>query len=480
MRLGRTTAIYVITKFVGNIVAFIALIYFTRTLGEEIYGFYAITLALVSWLGLIKTIGFGKAIIKRMSEGEEPNKYFVAGAMIQGGFTAIIAIGVFIFREQVNAYVGQPVAQFVVLLLVISVLGGLANSGLQGTHRVHVNASLDLVKKVARNLIMIVLVFLGWELSGMLFGHALGAVLISVVGIWIVNPTLTIPRWRHISRLFDFAKYSWLGNMSRKSYKEADIIVLGIFVSPGLVGIYTVAYKLSNLLGIFGYAIQNTMFPELSERSSEDDVEMIRTLTTEALTYAGLFLIPGIAGAAILGDRLMLLFGDGFEIGTQVLTILLIGVLIYTYNNQLLNTLNGIDRPDLAFRVNGIFIIANIVLNVFLVYNIGWVGAALATTISSCIGLVFGLHYAHQLVEFHLPFGEISKQCLAAALMGVFVYVARSVGETSPIAEYNEVFVVLLVGSGAAIYFLVLVSFSTSFRTTVMNNLPFDLWMERN
>ncbi len=477
MRHGQTTVIYVLSKFGGSILGFFATIYFTRTLGEDIYGFYAITLALVSWLGIIKSIGFGQAIIKRMSENNEPDAFLAAGTIIKGALTVPVAFGVILFQEQVNAYVGQPVAELVVLLLIVSIFSSLVRSALQGSHQVHIYAPLSTAKEGARSVAMIAFVYVGWELSGMLLGHAIGTALIAAIGFWLVKPDLAVPRWRHVVSLFDFAKFSWLGSMRKKTFSDMDILVLGLFVPSGLTGIYAVAYTLSKFLDIFGIAIQGTLFPELSKRSAANDNDMIRTLTNDAISYAGLFLIPGIVGGAILGDRLMRIYGDGFEIGAQVLPILLVGILIYSYNKQFLNTLNGIDRPDLAFRANVVFITSNLVLNIILVYTIGWVGAAIATATSAGIGLVFGFYYTRRHVEFAIPVGEITRQWSAALVMGLIVYAARSFGEANWnwITDYNTAFVVGLVGLGAMAYFMVLFGISTEFRTTISNNFPFDI-----
>lgn len=477
MRLGQTSVIYLVSKFGGSLLGFFATIYFTRTLGEEIYGFYAVTLALVSWLGLVKSVGFGQAIIKRMSEDQEPDAFLAAGTAVKGSLTILVALGVLLFQDQINSYVGQPVATFVVLLLLASIFSGLVSSALKGRHLVHIYAPLKTVKNGAQSVFMIALVYVGWELSGMLLGYALGTILISMVGLWFVKPSLAIPRWQHIASLVDFAKFSWLGSMRGKTFRDMDILVLGLFVPSGLTGVYAVTYTLSKFLDIFGIAIKNTLFPELSKRAAADDYEMIRTLTNDAISYAGLFLIPGIVGGTILGDRLMRIYGDGFWIGTQVLPILLVGMLIYSYNKQLLNTLNGIDRPDLAFRANVVFIVANLVLNFTLVYTIGWVGAAIATAASAGIGLIFGFYYTRRHVGFTIPFGEIIRQWSAALVMGLIVYAARGFGEANWawISDYNTVFVVGLVGLGTIVYFVVLFAISTAFRTTIANNLPFNI-----
>ena len=475
MKLGQTSIIYFVSKIVGSFLGFLATIYFTRTLGENIYGFYAVTLALVSWLGLVKNVGFGQAMIKRISEGQESDAFLTAGTAIKGALTLLVVLGVGFFQDQINAYVGQPVAEFVVLLLVVSIFSGIVSSALKGSHLVHIYAPLSTAKQGAKSVFMIAFVYIGWELSGMLLGYALGSVLISIVGFWFVKPSLTVPQWRHVTSLFDFAKFSWLGSLRKRAFKDMDILVLGLFVPSGLIGIYAVAYALSEFLDIFGTALKNTLFPELSKRATTDDHDIIRTLTNDAISYAGLFVIPGIVGGTILGDRLMRIYGDGFEIGSQVLPILLVGMLAYSYNKQLLNTLNGINRPNLAFRANAVFVVSNLVLNVFLVYTLGWVGAAIATATSAGIGLTFGFYYTRRHVGFTIPFAEIARQWTAALGMGIVVYAVRELGETNWtwIDDFNAVFVVLLVGIGAAVYFILLLCISSTFRTTVTNNLPF-------
>lgn len=475
MRLGQTSIIFILSRAIASAIGFFSTVYFTRLLGKEVYGFYAITLAVVSWLGITVTIGLGGAIIKRMSEGNESGAYLAAGIAIKTATSAIIIIGVVVFQDQVNSYVGEPVTGFIILLLIVSLISGLVNSALKGTHQVHIFAPLSTVKKVAQNSIMVALVFIGWELTGMLFGRAIGAVLISVLGVYFIPTRLTVPEWQHIKSLFEYGKYAWLGSLRKESFRSADIIVLGFFVSAGFTGIYAVSYTLAKFLDIFGSAIQTTLFPELSKRNSEGDDSMVKTLTNDALSFNGLFLIPGIVGGTLLGDRLMRVYGDGFEEGAPVLSILLVGILAYSYNKQLLNTLNAIDRPDLAFRANAVFIGTNLILNVALVYTIGWIGAAIATATSATMGLIFGFYYTRRQVGFQVPVGEISRQLIAALLMGGAVYLARIAGETHPVSTHNSVFVVLLVGFGAIVYFSVLLVLSKRLRTTINRNLPFSI-----
>lgn len=475
MRLGQTSIVYLVSKVVGSLLGFVATVYFARLLGEEVLGYYSITLALVAWLAIAGKIGITGAIVKRVSEGEERASYITAGGLMMGGVFVLITLAVLAFRGTINRYVGAPVAVFVIVLVFAELLRSFAFSSLQGHHLVHIYALLATVKMGLRSLAQIGLVVAGWALSGMLVGYAAGAIVVGIVSLWILGFRPAIPRQEHFQRLADFAKFSWLGNMRAKTFDSVDIIVLGFFVPAGLVGIYSVVWSITQFLNIFGSAISTTLFPEISKEAAEDNARAVSNLVENALAYAGLLLIPGLIGGELLGDRLLLIYGEGFVEGTSVLVILVAALLAYTYTMQLLNTLGAVDRPDLAFRANAVFIVSNLLLNVVLVSTVGWVGAAVATLLSATVGLSLSFRYARALVEFSVPYAEIGRQWVAAAVMGMVVYAARQVGETYWIANYNEPFVVSLVGVGAGVYVCVLLVISTRFRTTVTDNLPFDV-----
>ena len=477
MRLGQTSIVYFISKVAGSAIGFLATIYFARVLGEVVLGFYALVLTLVTWLSLMGQVGFTSAVTKRVSEGHERKEYVTAGAIIILGLVSLVAGGVFLFQDQVNNYVGQPVAGFVVLIVLAVLFRSLFFSTLKGYHLVHIYAPLSTIKLGIRSLSQVTLVFIGFGLTGLLAGYIAGAAFAILASIIVLGFRPALPNKEHFISLYDYAKFSWLGSIRGRTFDQLDILVLGFFVPTGLIGVYSVAWTFSKFLDLFGSAISTTLFPEMSEIAAKKDSKAVSNLVNDSLSYSGLIIIPGLVGGTVLADRLMRIYGEGFVVGQTVLPILIGALLVYTYNKQFSNTLNAVDRPDLAFRANAVFISANVVLNVVLVWQIGWVGAAIATALSAAIGLIFAFYYTRQLVPFSVPYSEIARQWIAALLMGGVVYAARHLGEATFgwVDDLNAVFVVGLVGLGATVYFAILLGISTKFRTTVANNLPFDV-----
>jgi len=138
---------------------------------------------------------------------------------------------------------------------------------------------------------------------------------------------------------------------------------------------------------------------------------------------------------------------------------------------QFVSTIDAIDRPDLTFYTNVIFVMVNLGLNVSLTWQFGWYGAATATTVSSGLGLLLGYHYANQVINVVIPVKEVGKQFLAAGVMAIVVLTGRL------FAGDSLLIIIVLVVIGAIVYFSALFVLSNQFRTTIQNNLPFDLTM---
>lgn len=472
MRVGQTSFVVFASRLVSAALGFLATVYFARFLGAEVLGYYAVVVALAGWLQLGGRLGISSAVTKRISEGNEADAYVMAGAISVAAIAVIFLSAVLLFADPINNFIGSPVALFVGLLFLSGLFYQYVNSILQGQRLVHIAGVLDPVKTASRSLLQVGLVAVGFGLGGLLFGYAAGGILVGTVGILYLTVGISLPKRRHFRSLFDFAKYSFLGGLRDRSFSDVDLLVLAALVSPALVGVYSIVWSIANFLTIFGKAMSGTLFPEISRAEATDDTDQLATLISDSLTYGGLLTIPGVFGGIILGDRLLRIYGEEFIQGTTVLGLLLMAVLLYGYQKQLLNALNAYDRPDIAFRINVVFITTNLLLNIAFVYVFGWIGAAVATVLSSVLGLFLSYRSVCEFVDFILPIEELSKQFMAAAAMAAVVSTLRELVEITGAISHNVLIVVTLVVVGVGIYFLTLLMISEQFRITVITNVP--------
>lgn len=482
MRIGQTSAVVFLAKVLGTFIAFVATIIFARILGAEVYGIYAVVIALVAWLKMFGTFGIGKAVKKRISEGENQDAYFTAGLLWILGLGLVLSIAVIFGQSLVEAYVGDfeeyamlSVVWFIVVLLFVRLAFSYVDFTLQGQNLVHVAGLLEPVRIGLKSLLQVGFVLLGYSLAGMLFGYALGVGIATLVGLLFVSLRPQLPTRTHMRSLFDYAKYSWLGSLKAQSYQDVDILILGAMVHPSLVGIYAIAWSLTKVLRLFGKAISQAVFPEISNLSAVDSVEATTGYIEDAVAYTGLIVIPGFVGGTILADRLLALYGVEFTQGTEVLWLLLLGVIAHEYMRQFLNAMNAFNRPDLSFWTNLVFILSNVILNVVLIWSLGWVGAAIASLVSAILGMLLAYILLTRVVTLSSPVGEISRQTVAAAVMGAVVLGLDGLIRQTGVLDKNAVILILLVGIGAVLYVALLLVIAPQFRSVVERNLPVDL-----
>lgn len=482
MKIGQTSIIVYISSLLGSILGFLATLYFARALGAEVLGVYSVVIAVLAWLKLGGDLGVGNAIKKRISEGDEPGSYFVAGALSILTLGGILSLGLVLasplldlYIEEFSTYSEVSVIWFLIALLFVRLVYSILTSTLAGQRRVHITGVLAPVKIGVQSILQIALVVAGFSLVGMLVGFWLGIVIVATIGFLYLSPPISRPAVHHFRSLYDYAKYSWFGGIKSRTFNDVDILVLGAFVSANLVGVYAVAWSIARFLDLFSSAISESLFPEISHQSAQKSREAVVGIIEDGLAYSGLIVLPGLVGGAMLSDRLLQIYGPEFVQGSTILVLLILATLLYSYQKQLLNAVNALDRPDLAFRINLVFVALNVFLNVLLVWWIGWVGAAIATVLSVGVALYLSFVVLHNLVSIRVPWSAIGQQCIAALLMGAVIFGVLQIIEMTTVVQHNLIIVLSLVTFGGIVYFVSLLLISTHFRAVVDRNVPFDI-----
>lgn len=462
MRADRTAIVHFGSQVGRTFAGFVGTLYIARTLGSAPLGTYVLGTAVVIWLH-IPTNAVAEAMTKRVSEGEAPAEFLTAGFVVIGALAAVVGGCVLVLDTVVEGYIGADVAALMAALFAGRALFIAVTRGLDGQKKVAHSGMIRMVEQVFRSLFQIALIIVGYDVAGLFIGHVGALVVSSLVGIWLFEEGFATPVRRHFRKIAEYARYSWLGRVQSRSLDWIDTLVLGLFVPTSLIGIYEVAWTLASTLSLVTISIATTLFPEVSELSAEGTIERIRTLLGDAMVFAGLFVIPGLFGAAVMGDRILAIYGPEFTAGVAVL-VLLVGTRICTsYSTLFLKTINGLDRPDISFRIAVAFLSVNLVLNLLLVATIGWVGAAIATLVSAATSVTLSYYSVVTVVgDLNVPTATIGKQVLASVLMaGVVVALDRALSS-------NHYVTVAIVGVAATLYIVVLLSISSQVRSRLL------------
>jgi O-antigen/teichoic acid export membrane protein len=455
MRLGRTTLLHFASQVGVSLSGFAATFAIARLGGANVLGTYAVAVALTFWFNVPAT-AIGDAITKRLSEGSERGRLLATGLVIELGIAAIVGLGLLAGVPLVESFVGAPVGELVAALVTANVALVTTVAVLNGEKKVAQSGWLKTLERVVRSVIHIAAVVLGFGVAALVAGHVV-AVLVAVgVGVFLTGLRPSRPTVADARSLLRYARYAWLGKLKTRAFGWMDTIVLaGFAVGASLIGVYEVAWSLASVFALVAVSVKSTLFPELSDLSTSEDYERIHHYLNEGMVFTGVFIIPGLFGAWILGERVLRVYSPEFTQGALVLVVLVLARMLAAYGEQLLNAVNAVDRPDVAFRINALFVVVNLGLNVGLVYAYGWVGAAVATALSG--GVVMMLSYralARLIGRPDLPLAEFGRQLLASLVMSGAVLAAAQVVPGTHYATVGLAF------GGAAVYTVALLGLS--------------------
>ena len=240
--------------------------------------------------------------------------------------------------------------------------------------------------------VLLIVVFLaaGYGLLGAFAGFCLATLLCSVSGFivhWVKNAKeLGIRRGKIY--LFPMKKAMTLGislipiNICHFLISTSDRYFIAIFLGTEAVGIYAVSVQLTALLHFMITPLFLIAVPYISERWAEKDIQGIKRIKTK-LTYmvsssAIICLFITIFGKTILSTA----FTETYIRGYFALVILSWGTFFYLLYLVVGNTLGCVDEAPMAAKIVIVSAPINIVLNYFLVRQIGMEGVAIATGIT--------------------------------------------------------------------------------------------------
>ncbi len=188
-------------------------------------------------------------------------------------------------------------------------------------------------------------------------------------------------------KVLDVAYTIIFTSMSIILYTQADIWILGMFASTDTVGIYGISAKLVILVSFPMIALGAVIPSLISSIHSSGNLKELRRVVRESTRWILSIAMPIIL-ILILEGRYILnyCYGSEFEAGYIVLVILTIGQMIKAGSGMVGILFQMTGEHKIYMKINIIFGILNIILNLIFVPLYGMLGAAVAT--SFCLSMV--------------------------------------------------------------------------------------------
>ncbi len=277
-----------------------------RELGLEEYGYFGILTIILAPLAM-GGLGFTEGLPKFIAEYVASGNTAAAQKHVQMGFFMALLVGSVgavlmsvlaptvlqrVFSVPVSNIESLRIAIYLmsvswVIQQFASVYLALA-AGLQAYKEV---AIANFISVVGSSLIQLFLLFQGYGLQGFVAGLVIG----NLVGlIWlglriagVVNWVVVMPKFDRFAwqKALHFGGWQTIGQVGGILANQGERFLLGVYLSPALLGIYTSVIKLEQAAYLVTYKLSEVLFPFFSKQNAnENDQDSLVCLRAAWLT----------------------------------------------------------------------------------------------------------------------------------------------------------------------------------------------------
>lgn len=396
------TAWRFIAYFGGKLMVFISTIFLARLLSKDDFGIVGYALIAIALLDVASDLGVAEAVIYYQ---EDKRKYSTAfwislaiGIVLFGLSWVLSPVLVTYFRDDRILEISRVMA----LTFPFTALGSTHEAILRKNLAFERSTIPVFLRAVTKGLVSIILAFMGFGAWSLVWGQLAGT-LISSILLWVITP------WSP-SLEFDFASARALLNYGVKDIGanflsmillNLDYWLVGRYLGAEILGVYTLAYRLPELLILqFARIISQVNFPIYTKmREIQGSLALGFWKTT---AYVSLVTVPlGIGLALLARPFTIVFFSDKWLDAAPVLQ----SIALYAMFLSLIHNASS------AYKAQGNFIVITwlSVARLVLLFPALWWATAIR-------GSIVAVGWIHALIAF---FSALMGLIVAARMLGL-------------------------------------------------------------
>ena len=435
----------------GRVLNLITLAILAHLLAPEYFGLVSLATLTMDYLSAFKDLGLGAAIIQRKHSIEEAsNTAFILNLLAGLLLTIVIYL------------IAPFAADFFHEEHVIQVLRWLGLSffinSFSSVHNVLLQRELDFKKKIIPDLgntlvkafISISLALGGFGVWALVIGQLAGIIVATVI-LWLVLPWKPRFHWNTgiAKELFRYGLSIMGDNLLTVWVDSFDYLIIGRIYNTALLGIYTLAYRLPEMLIInIMWTMTAVLFPTFA--SLQDERPMLKKIFLSVVRYVELLVIPMCIGMVVAADPIIrVIFGEQWVESIPILQVLALYALVTSIGFNAGDIYKAIGRPDILLKIAiPVFFIRVIAIWVGAQYSI--LGVAIGHLVAALIATSIQMTVASRILSITIL--DILKQL--KAFIGAAVLVALALPALYFSQGYNHIIRLIVVVAAGAIGYI--------------------------
>ena len=384
---------YIFAGRVSNAVfLFLLTLVVSRQLGPAPFGVFSFLTTVVMAASCFANLGLDTWMVREVTKTTERGRYYLSNILGLKMGASLITIGLVFLVFQLTGL--HQTTQRLLSVILVSVLFNSLSQTLwhygNCFKKFIYHSALWACSNIIKSFLGITLVLLYHELEPLIWGVVMAEAATLLISGFVIRE-----RFGKFSPEFNFSVWKnflgragpiTLGMIFSVLYFRLDIVMLQMMTEEKVVGWYSAAYRLFDVVVIFPHSFMLVLFPALVEEYNTDRLKFKESFQKAVRIFS--IVGGGIAAGFwyFSNGIITLIYGEKFYPSISVLNILVFAFFLFFINFLLSNILITSGREKLNAWNLVIATVLNILLNLALIPEYGAEGAAWATVL--CEGLL--------------------------------------------------------------------------------------------
>jgi O-antigen/teichoic acid export membrane protein len=434
-------------KFLGLFWLFLS----ARYLGSGAFGILSIATSIAAILSVFMEFGLSSLMIREVSRDHRLIPVYIENFFSLKGILGISSLILCWILCLVLGYSADIVITTIIIALSMFVysITSIGTSVFWGTEKMEYPSIAAIISKIFSLAVGVLFIFMHRGLYWIALVLLLERLCEVVVIYYYVSKQYRIDYQPKFDRRFQsitiretlpFALASLFGML----YYKIDIIILSKFTNETQVGWYSAGFRLQDSFVLFFGSFVTTIFPVLSRQFGTG--QLSRSLK-RSFEFILMSVIPLSLFLFFLSEKIVLAFyGSRFADSAAVVRLLALA-LPFTFLNYFLGAaLGAINKQKILFYITVIAVIINLGLNLVLIYNMQYIGAALSAVITAvCVWLLYTWALS---IHISLPFDWHFAGKFVLPCAGIMLVVFLGLNLVWSLAAGGSLYLLLLFVTG--------------------------------
>ncbi|WP_159083542.1 MATE family efflux transporter [Nocardioides terrigena] len=229
--------------------------------------------------------------------------------------------------------------------------------------------------------------------------------------------TAQAPRpWGQLAREFwSYTAPRAIARVTQTALKRSDIVLVAALASPADAALYTAATRFIVFGQLFVQSVQQALSPQLSALFTRGETGAANSTFQAATLWSMIAAWPLYLVTATWAPILMAVFGDGYEVASDVVLILSLTMLLATACGPVDSVLLMAGHSWLSLVNSVVTLVVNVGLNLVLIPLYGIRGAAISWSVAIAVRNLLPLIQVHR----HLGLFPLTRPSLYVGLGAV-------------------------------------------------------------